>query len=113
LIQDAFKTLKLETFMRPICGAIIAAGALIGLGLTSIGIGLRYQNYPLHLASGEPQWVKFGHLDTALMLSIVVVLLMLVVGMALAFIGLAYHHHKRHYELFHPSSPKPIERVHV
>ena len=71
--------------MRPICGAIIAAGALIGLGLTSIGIGLRYQNYPLHLASGEPQWVKFGHLDTALMLSIVVVLLMLVVGMALAF----------------------------
>ena len=27
--------------MRPLCGAIIAAGALIGLGLTSIGIGLR------------------------------------------------------------------------
>ena len=99
--------------MRPICGAIIAAGALIGLGLTSIGIGLRYQNYPLHVTDGEPQWVHFKHLDTALMLSLVVVLLMLVVGTVLAFIGLAYHHHRRHYELFHPSSPKPIERVHV
>ena len=28
--------------MRPLCGAIIAAGAAIGLGLTAIGFGTRY-----------------------------------------------------------------------
>jgi hypothetical protein len=38
---------------------------------------------------------------------------MCLVGLATAFIGLAYHHHKRHYELFHPGTAKPIERVHV
>ncbi len=99
--------------MRPICGAIIAAGALIGLGLTSIGIGLRYQNYPFSVPNGEPAWVKFRQLDTALMMTLVVVLTMLVVGVALAFLGLAYHHHKRHYELFHPTAPRPVERVHT
>jgi hypothetical protein len=99
--------------MRPICGAIIAAGALIGLGLTSVGIGLRYQNYPLHLSDGEPQWVKFRQLDTALMLTLVVVIVMLLVGMALAFVGLAYHHHKRHYEMLHPMAPRPVEHVHT
>lgn len=99
--------------MRPICGAIIAAGALIGLGLTSIGIGLRYQNYPYLSTNSEPQWVHFRHLDTALMMNVVVVLAMLIVGVALAFIGLAYHHHKRHHELFHPTTPRPIERVHT
>src|SRR5258708_36501822 len=99
--------------MRPICGAIIAAGALIGLGLTSVGIGLRYQNYPYLGANSEPQWVHFRHLDTALMMTIVVVLAMLVIGIALAFIGLAYHHHKRHQELLHPMNQRPIERVHT
>ena len=28
--------------MRALCGAIITAGALIGLGLTALGYGLRY-----------------------------------------------------------------------
>jgi hypothetical protein len=28
--------------MRPLCGAIIVAGAVIGLGLTAQGFGLRY-----------------------------------------------------------------------
>jgi putative Mn2+ efflux pump MntP len=100
--------------MRPLCGAIIAAGALIGLGLTSLGIGLRYQNYPYLNQNSEPQWVLFRHLDTALMMSIVVALATLVVGLALAFIGLAYHHHKRHVELFHQTNgARPVERVHT
>ena len=30
--------------MRALCGAIITAGALVGLGLTAIGIGTRYEN---------------------------------------------------------------------
>jgi hypothetical protein len=100
--------------MRPICGAIIVAGALIGLGLASVGIGLRYQNYPYLDQSGHPQWVLFRHLDTALMMTLVVILAALVVGLALAFIGLAYHHHKRNYELFHPSNgSRPVDRIHT
>ena len=31
--------------MRPLCGAIITAGALIGLGLFSQGYGARYAAY--------------------------------------------------------------------
>ena len=34
--------------MRALCGAIISAGALIGLGLLSIGLGHRYSGYPLY-----------------------------------------------------------------
>jgi len=30
--------------MRALCGAIIAAGALIGLGLTALGFGIRFQS---------------------------------------------------------------------
>ncbi len=99
--------------MRPLCGAIIAAGALIGLGLTSIGIGLRYQSYPYLAQNSEPQWVKFRNLDTALMMAIVVALMAVVVGFALAFIGLAYHHHKRHHELLHNGQTRPMERLHT
>jgi hypothetical protein len=99
--------------MRPLCGAIITAGALIALGLASIGIGLRYQNYPYLDKDGQPQWVYFHHLDTALMMTMVVVLAMLVIGLAMAFIGLAYHHHKRHHELLHAVNHRPVERVHT
>ena len=99
--------------MRPLCGAIIAAGALIGLGLTSVGIGLRYQNYPYISQNSEPQWVKFRNLDTALMMAIVVALAAVVVGLALAFIGLAYHHHKRHHEFLHSGQGRPMERLHT
>ena len=31
--------------MRALCGAIIAAGALVGLGLAAVGIGTRYQGF--------------------------------------------------------------------
>jgi multisubunit Na+/H+ antiporter MnhC subunit len=84
--------------MRALCGAIITAGALIGLGLSAIGIGLRYQLYPYHNEKGEAQWVFFKHLDTGLMIALVVLLAALVIGMAVAFLGLAYHHHRRHHE---------------
>jgi ABC-type Fe3+ transport system permease subunit len=110
---NEFELFEREKLMRPICGAIIAAGALIGLGLTTVGIGLRYQNYPYLNQSSEPQWVKFRNLDTALMMAIVVALAMVIVGLGLAFIGLAYHHHKRHFELLRPGQPHPVERVHT
>jgi putative Mn2+ efflux pump MntP len=85
--------------MRALCGAIITAGALIGLGLTAIGVGLRYQLYPYHNQAGEAQWVWFRHLDTALMVALVALLVSLMIGMGVAFLGLAYHHRHRHHEL--------------
>jgi multisubunit Na+/H+ antiporter MnhB subunit len=84
--------------MRALCGAIITAGALIGLGLSAIGIGLRYQMYPYHNNENKPQWVLFQHLDTSLMVALIALLISLGIGMGLAFVGLAYHHHRRHHE---------------
>ena len=40
--------------MRALCGAIITAGALIGLGLTAMGFGQRYGlNHPTNAADGQ------------------------------------------------------------
>jgi hypothetical protein len=96
--------------MRPLCGAIITAGALIGLGLASIGVGLRYQNYSYLDPSGHPQWVLFRNIDTTLMFAIVSLVLALLIGLGTAFLGLAYHHHKRHLELMREGR-LPGERV--
>lgn len=83
--------------MRALSGSIITAGALIGLGLSALGVGTRYQN----LATNDPAsitYLKWTQLDTPMMLIIVVLLCALLVGLATAFIGLAYHHERRHYE---------------
>lgn len=93
--------------MRALCGAIITAGALICLGLVCLGIGMRYANFPYHDADGHPQFVYFRHLDTALMAAFVISIIVLMIGLAVAFLGLAYHHHRRHLELtrLHPTMP--------
>jgi hypothetical protein len=97
--------------MRPLCGAIITAGALIGLGLATIGIGLRYQSYPYLDEAGKPQWVLFRSIDTSLMLVLVALLITLGIGLGTAFLGLAYHHHKRYLELAREQSRLSGERV--
>src|SRR5262249_46385999 len=97
--------------MRPLCGAIITAGALIGLGLMSIGVGLRYQNYPYLDSTGHPQWVWFRHIDTTLMIAVVALGLSLLIGLGTAFLGLAYHHHKRHLELMREYGKPPGDHV--
>jgi hypothetical protein len=79
--------------MRALCGAIISAGAMIGLGLLAIGIGNRYHGYPTH------DTVPLKELDTALALSLVILLITVVIGLTVAFLGLAYHHHRRHFEM--------------
>ena len=59
--------------MRALCGSIITAGALIGLGLSALGVGTRYQN----LAANDPAsitYLKWVQLDTPMMLIIVVLL---------------------------------------
>jgi hypothetical protein len=82
--------------MRALCGAIITAGALIGLGLAAIGYGLRYAGFPHDLKNPDT-----GHLygATSLMLIEVALLLALAVGLAVAFMGLAFHHYRREREL--------------
>ena len=85
--------------MRALCGAIIVAGSLIGLGLTAEGIGNRYQTLSPVDREGQAAWLTFKTMDTPLTLIVVVLLASLIVGMAVAFIGLAYHHHRRHHEM--------------
>lgn len=81
--------------MRALCGAIITAGALIGLGLTAIGYGIRYQNF------GDAINPDTKQIYAAPSLAIIEVTLLvgLLIGLAVAFIGLAYHHYRRHYEM--------------
>ena len=85
--------------MRALCGAIIAAGALIGLGLACVGVGYRYVNFNYLDNQGNPQFVQFRHLDTALVVGFVVLIIGLLIGLGVAFVGLAYHHHHRTLEL--------------
>jgi hypothetical protein len=99
--------------MRALCGAIITAGALIGLGLAVIGIGTRYQAYPYLDETSKPQWVHFWHMDTALMVALFGLVATLVIGLAMAFVGLAYHHHRRHHEFLREHGPHSLERKRV
>jgi hypothetical protein len=90
--------------MRPLCGAIITAGALIGLGLFSMGYGTRYAAYAQRNDMGhfDPEyWVKLSQMDTPLLILLVLLVASLAIGLAIAFAGLAYHHHKRHLEFLH------------
>jgi hypothetical protein len=109
--------------MRALCGAIIAAGALIGLGLAALGVGQRYGNLsrpdnngnvllrdhdnPDQFERGVPSkgkgvaWVKFSEMDRGLTVPITTLILALLIGLATAFIGLAFHHHRRMTELEH------------
>jgi hypothetical protein len=99
--------------MRALCGAIISAGALIGLGLAAIGIGMRYQSYPYLDQSGNVQFVAFRHIDTALMMALVALVATLIIGLGVAFLGLAYHHHRRHHEFLREHGRPPTERIHA
>ena len=87
--------------MRALCGAIVAAGAMIGLGLASIGVGTRYAKFDYYDKDGSVQWVRFGQMDISLIVIIVLLICTLLVGLAIAILGLAYHHHRRHLEHLH------------
>jgi multisubunit Na+/H+ antiporter MnhC subunit len=87
--------------MRAICGAIITAGALIGLGLTALGIGTRYQSFADLDRDGNIRWLTFKTMDTPLTLVLVLLITSLVVGVAIAFLGLAFHHQRRYHEMLH------------
>lgn len=80
--------------MRALCGAIISAGALIGLGLTALGYGLRFQSFGPTVNDNTHQ--LFG--IPSMVLILVVLLIGLLIGIVTAFIGLAFHHERRYRE---------------
>ena len=86
--------------MRALCGAIITAGALIGLGLTALGIGTRYEHHWTRAESGttEPSLVLLSQMDRPLTFVLVFLTSAAVIGIGITFVGLAYHHHRRERE---------------
>jgi hypothetical protein len=82
--------------MRALCGAIITAGALIGLGLTALGIGTRYEHMLDKHTEGTFKDYFLGAPSLATIM--VVLILAVLIGLGIAFIGLAYHHERRHRE---------------
>jgi hypothetical protein len=101
--------------MRALCGAIIAAGALIGLGLAAVGFGYRYQSLPTKIdEQGNIVHHHMAEIGTPLLFILIFLTIAAVIGLGIAFVGLAYHHHRRHHEQLHrTASGGPREQVTV
>jgi hypothetical protein len=85
--------------MRALCGAIITAGAVIALGLTAMAIGARYHTGLDSVdATGQLRQLHLHDIDRPLLYILVFLGCVAVIGLALSFLGLAYHHHRRHHE---------------
>lgn len=101
--------------MRALVGAIITAAALIGLGLTAQGLGTRYENFRIYKPVAqdaakadsanlktepdfERSYIRFRDIDGPLQLCLTTLLLATVIGLAITFVGLMYHHHRRYHE---------------
>jgi hypothetical protein len=99
--------------MRSICGAIITAGAMLGLGLTAIGFGTRYQTgLDTRDKDGNPILLRFSQMDRPLIFIMVFLTATAIIGLAIAFVGLAYHHQRRHHELLRqPLRPSPHQHA--
>jgi hypothetical protein len=81
--------------MRAICGAIIAAGALIGLGLTALAYGVRFQTYGPNVINPNSNQI---YAVPSLTLILVLLGIFAGIGLGIAFVGLAFHHERRYYE---------------
>jgi hypothetical protein len=88
--------LEKDNVMRALCGSIITAGALVGLGLTALAFGIRFETFGPTLTHGSGQEL-YG--IPTLVVILVVLLLSVIIGLGIAFLGLAFHHERRHYEL--------------
>jgi hypothetical protein len=99
--------------MRALTGAIITAAALIGLGMTAQGLGTRYENFLIYKpAAGEagnapslktePDFeksqIRVRDLDGPMKICFTLLVVSLLIGLGITFVGLMYHHHKRFHE---------------
>ena len=84
--------------MRALCGAIITAGALVGLGLTALGIGTRYSTERALREDQTPILVRLSEMDRPLIFILIFLVCAAIVGLGIAFLGLAYHHARRERE---------------
>jgi hypothetical protein len=97
-----FKHLWEDSSMRALCGAVITAGAMIGLGLTAIGFGTRYHTGLENVdKDGNPILPHLDQMDKPLVFILVFMTITALIGLGIAFVGLAYHHHRRHHEMLH------------
>jgi hypothetical protein len=80
------------------CGAVITAGSLIGLGLLSIGIGTRYNFFSRAEPSGALEYIRLRDMDSVLLLCLVFLIICALIGLGVSFLGLAYHHNRRYHE---------------
>ena len=86
--------------MRALCGAIITAGAVIGLGLTALAFGTRYHSSLENITKeGDPVLMHLYQMDRPLVFILVFLTCVAIIGLGIAFLGLAYHHHRRYHEL--------------
>ena len=67
---------------------------MIGLGLTALGYGIRFQNF----TAVNPETNHLYGIPT-LAAILIVLLLSVVIGLGIAFLGLMYHHERRHFEM--------------
>jgi len=75
---------------------------MIGLGLTAIGFGTRYHSGLEYLNDkGQPVKLHLDQMDMPLVFILVFMTATALIGLAISFLGLAYHHHRRHHELMH------------
>ncbi|HEX4588880.1 MAG TPA: hypothetical protein VH120_03055 [Gemmataceae bacterium] len=82
--------------MRALIGAIITAGALIGLWLTNLGIGWRYSFVNWKRPNSEALYdLKFHEMDNPLQYGVVFLSIFALIGLGIAFVGLMYHHERR------------------
>ena len=84
--------------MRALCGAIITAGALVGLGLTALAFAIRFQGFNPELVHPDGKQM-YGIPSMTVVL--IVLLIAALIGVGIAFMGLAFHHERRHREQLH------------
>ncbi|SRR5579871_2997921 len=84
--------------MRALCGAIITAGAMIGLGLLAVGFGWRYAAVPHVDSAGHAVTVHLHETDPAMVVCFVFLIAYALIGLGITFLGLMYHHHRRYHE---------------
>ncbi len=66
---------------------------MIGLGLTALAFGIRFQGMTQAHESGQLWGIP------TLVICLVVLLISIIIGLGIAFLGLAYHHERRHIEM--------------